>query len=201
MSLPASEWPPERVRAWTAALDALAAAGGAAVAATAQRDLMAGTADALADRFADWVIVDVAQAGHGSRSVAGRRAAPWLATAVAELPVTDCPLTASAMDQRTPLVQACIEDPADLGVLPDGRLVAEAIGAGSYAVSPITVCGRALGAITIVQERSRPPVTFLELSVLARIADLTAAAIERLDGGAAPDDGQDHGLDPPQNQA
>jgi GAF domain-containing protein len=163
---------------------------------------MDGTADALADRFADWVIVDVAQAGQGTRSLDGRRAAPWLATAVAELPVTGCPLTVSAMDQRTPLVQASVEYPGDLGVLPDGRLVTDALGAGSYAVSPITVFGRALGAITIVRERSRPPVTFLELNVLARIADLTAAAIERLDGSCtAPDDGQDHCLDPPQNRA
>jgi len=87
------------------------------------------------------------------------------------------------MDQCTPRIQASINDPAELGVLPDGQQVAEALRAGSYAVSPITVCGEPLGAITIVRDRSRPPVTFLELSVLAHIADLAGAAIERLEGG------------------
>jgi GAF domain-containing protein len=74
-------------------------------------------------------------------------------------------------------------DPAELGILPDGRRVASALGAGSYAVSPITAGGASLGAITVVRDRTRRPVTFLELSVLARIADLAAAAIERLSGG------------------
>lgn len=183
MNLPASEWPAERVRAWTTALDALASAGEAAVAATAEADLMAGTADALAGPFADWVIFDLVPGSHGARSVAGRRAQPGLASAVAGLPTSDCPLTVSAMDQRTPLVQAWIADPAELGVLPDGQRVVEALGAGSYAVSPITAGGAVLGAITIVRDKSRPPVTFLELSVLAHIADLAAAAIERLDAG------------------
>ncbi|HEX6930681.1 MAG TPA: hypothetical protein VF162_00955 [Streptosporangiaceae bacterium] len=50
-------------------------------------------------------------------------------------------------------------------------------------MSPITARGAVLGAITIVRDRSRPPVTFLELSVLAHIADLAAAAVERLGAG------------------
>jgi len=146
---------------------------------------MASTADALAGAFADWVIVDLAPAGHGSRSVAGRESRPELATAVAEVEVSDCPLTVCAMDQRTPLVQAEIADSDELGLLPDGQRVADALRAGSYAVSPITVCGRALGAITIVRDRSSPPVTFLELNVLAHVTDLAAAAIERLDRKSA----------------
>jgi GAF domain-containing protein len=180
MNLPAPDWPADRGRAWTTALDALAAAGGAAVAAIGQHDLMAGTANALTGPFADWVIVDLDAPGQESRSVAGRRSQPELASAVAELPAADCPLAASAMDQRTPLVQASIDDPAELGIFPDGQRVAEALGAGSCAVSPITVCGVPLGAITIVRDRRKPPVTFLELSVLGHIADLAAAAIERL---------------------
>lgn len=188
MKLPASEWPAERVRAWTTALDALAAAGEAAAAATAETDLMSGTADALAGQFADWVIVDLAAGGQrpggrGTRSVAGRWPQPELTAAVAMLPVSGCPLTLSAMRQRTPLVQASIADAAELGVLPDGQRVVDALGAGSYAVSPITAYGSVLGAITIVRGRFRPPVTFLELGVLAHVADLAAAAIERLDTG------------------
>jgi GAF domain-containing protein len=147
---------------------------------------MASTADALAGAFADWVIVDLAPAGRGSRSVACRDSLPDLATAVADVEISDCPLTVCAMDQCTPLVQAEIADSAELGVLPDGQRVADALSAGSYAVSPITVCGRALGAITIVRDRSSPPVTFLELNVLAHVTDLAAAAIERLDGKSAP---------------
>jgi GAF domain-containing protein len=181
MNLPAGYlWPAERVRAWTTALDAFAAAGGAAVAATGERDLQAGTADALTGRFADWVIVDLAPWGPGSRSVAGSRYDPGLAAAVAKLPVHSCPLIVSAMTQRTPLVQASMADPAELGILPDGRRVAEALGAGSYAVGPVSVDDVSIGAITIVRRRTELHVTFLELSVLAHIADLAAAAIERL---------------------
>ena len=187
MNLPAGYvWPAERVRAWTTALDAFAAAGGAAVAATAERDLQAGTADALTGRFADWVIVDLAPGGPGSRSVAGRRHEPDLAAAVANLPVHSCPLIASAMTQRTPLVQASMADPAELGILPDGRRVVEALGAGSYAVGLVSVDDESVGAITIVRRRTQPHVTFLELSVLAHVADLAAAAIERLNGPGRP---------------
>jgi len=191
MNLPAGYvWPAERVRAWTTALDAFAAAGGAAVAATAERDLQAGTADALTGRFADWVIVDLAPWGPGSRSVAGSRHEPDLAAAVAKLPVHSCPLIASAMTQRTPLVQASMADPAELGILPDGRRVVEALGAGSYAVGPVSVDDASVGAITIVRRRTEPHVTFVELSVLAHIADLAAAAIERLSGPGRPPAGR-----------
>jgi GAF domain-containing protein len=185
MNLPADVWPAERVRAWTTALDALAAAGGAAVAATAERDLLAATADALTGYFADWVIVDVSAWGQASRSVTGRRHEHELTSAVAELSVHGCPMIVSAMEQRTPLVQASMADPAELGILPDGRRVADAFGAGSYAVSPIMADESAIGAITIVRGKSQPHVTFFELNVLAHIADLTAAAIERLSGPAS----------------
>jgi GAF domain-containing protein len=184
MNLPANAWPAERVRAWTTALDALAAAGEAAVAATDERNLLEGTADALTGHFADWVIVDVS-ARRASRWVAGRGDEPLLAAAVAGLSVNGCPMIVSAMEQRTPLVRASIADPAELGVLPDGRRVADAFGAGSCAVSPIMAGESAVGSITIVRGDSQPRVTFLELNVLAHIADLTAAAIERLRGPAS----------------
>ena len=185
MNLPADVWPTERVRAWTTALDALAAAGEAAVAATAEQDLLAGTADALTRHFADWVIVDVSPGWQASRFVAGRRPEPELATAVAALSVQGCPVIVSSIARCTPLVQASMADPAELGVLQDGRRVADAFRAGSYAVSPITDGENAIGAITIVRSNSEPHVTFLELSVLSHIADLTAAAIERLGGPAS----------------
>jgi len=185
MNLPADLWPAERVRTWATALDALAAAGAAAVAATAERGLLAETADALTGRFADWVIVDVSRSGVASRSVASSRPDPELAAAVTELPVQGCPLISSAMEQRTPLVQASVADPAELGILPGGRRVADVFDAGSYAVSPIMADENAIGAITIVRGSSQRHVTFLELNVLAQIADLTARAIERLNGPAS----------------
>jgi GAF domain-containing protein len=183
MRLPSAHaGPSEQVRAWTTAFDAFAAAGGAAAAATAVHDLMAGTAHALAGLFADWVIVDLSASGRPSRSVAARNHQPELASSVARLPLADCPLIVSAMRRCTPLVQASMTDSAELGILPDGRRVADVLGAGSYAVSPITVGNAPVGAITVVRGRTQRPLTFLELSVLAHIADLAAAAIERLGG-------------------
>jgi len=182
MNLLADAWPAERVRAWTTALDALAAAGEAAVAATVERDLLERTADALTGPFADWVIVDVAAWQEASRWVAGRGDEARLAAAVAGLSADGCPVIVLAMEQRTPLVRASMTDPAELGLLPDGRRVADAFGAGSCAVSPIMAGESAIGSITIVRGETQPHVTFLELNVLAHIADLTAAAIERLRG-------------------
>ncbi len=156
------------------------------MAATARYDLLAGTAEALTGHFADWVIVDLAPWGPAARSVAGRRHDPELAAALAGLSVHSCPGIISAMSRRTPLVQAGRADPAELGVLPDGRSVVDALGAGSYAVSPVTVDDVAIGAITIVRGSSEPHVTFLELNVLARIADLAAAAIRRLHAARRP---------------
>jgi GAF domain-containing protein len=202
MNFPAAYlWPAERARAWTTALDAFAAAGVAAAAATAERDLLTATAQALAGHFADWVIVDFAPGGSASRAVAGRMREPGLATALAELPARSCPLIVSAMSQCTPLVQAALADPAELGVLPGGRRVADALGVGSYAVSPVTVGELAIGAITIVRGRLRPHVTFLELSVLAHITDLAASAIGRLHGTERLlDTGRRGGPDRPQEQ-
>src|SRR5260221_5057727 len=157
MSLPADVWPAERVRAWTTALDALAAAGAAAVAATAQRDLLAGTADALTGRFADWVIVDVSPLGPASRSVAGSRCEPELAAAVAELSVRGCPMIVSAMAQRTPLVRASMADPAELGILPGGQRGVDAFAAGSYDFRPSTCGARAFRAFTILPGRLLAP--------------------------------------------
>lgn len=181
MKLPASYvWPAARVRAWTAALDAFAAAGGVAVTAASERELRAGTAHALTGGFADWAIVDLPPWGQDARSVAASEQDPELTAALAALPAQGCPMIVSAMAQRTPLVAAALADPDELGVLADGRPVAQALAAGSCAVGPVTVDGAAGGAITIVRSRSHPEITFLELSVLAHIADLAAGAIRRL---------------------
>ena len=177
---PAYLWPADRVKAWTAALDAFAAAGAVAVAACSERELGTEIADALAGGFADWSIVDLSPWGPQARSVAASEPDPQVAAAVTALPAKNCPMIVSAMAQRTPLVQAALDDPADLGVLPDGRPLSAALGAGSCAVGPVTENGVARGAITIVRSRSRPNINFLELSVLAHIADLAAAAIVRL---------------------
>ncbi len=189
MNLPPSYvWPADRVRAWTAALDAFAAAGAVAVAASSERELAAGMAQALVGGFADWAIVDLAPWGPEARSVAGHD--PGLSAATLEplaaVPARSCPMIVSAMAQRTPLVQAAMADPAELGVLPDGRPVTEVLKAGSCAVGPVTADGVARGAITIVRSRSRPKITFLELSVLAHIADLAAGTISRLQAAARP---------------
>jgi GAF domain-containing protein len=191
MNLPQSYiWPADRVRAWTAAMDAFAAAGSIAVAAKNERELQTGTARALVGGFADWSFVDLSPSSAQSRSVAAAAERdPDTAAALATVQARSCPVIASAMDQRTPLVQAIMADPADLGALPDGRLVSAAVDAGSCAVAPVTVNGVARGAVTIVRSRSRPNITFMELSVLAHIADLAAGAIMRLQAAQRPANG------------
>ena len=179
-------WPSDRVRAAAAALDAFAAAGAVAVGASSERELGTETANALVGGFADWSIVDLSPWGEQARSVGATEPEPNVAAALMALPAGNCPMIACAMAQRTPLVQAALDDPADLGVLADGRPVSAALGAGSCAVSPVTVNGVARGAITIMRSRSHPNINFLELSVLAHIADLAAGAILRLQAERRP---------------
>jgi GAF domain-containing protein len=190
MNLPSAYvWPVQRVRAWTAALDAFAAAGEVAVAAESETELGTGIARSLIGEYADWAIVDLSAGGLPARSVVGPDAGPQAVAAAARLtalPAHACPMIASAMSQQTPLVRAAMTDRAELGVLPDGRPVSAVIEAGSCAVGPVTVDGVASGAITIVRSRSRPEVTFLELSVLAHIADLAGAAVARLQAAKPP---------------
>ena len=81
------------------------------------------------------------------------------------------------------IYEPCFPRKALRDVLRDVKAVADALGVGSYAVSPLTVGEAAIGAITIVRGRLRPHVTFLELSVLAHITDLAASAIGRLHAG------------------
>lgn len=190
MNLPSAYvWPMHRVRAWTAALDAFAAAGEVAVAAASEQELGTGIARSLIGEYADWAIVDLSAGGMAARSVAGPEVGPRTAAAVARLtalPAHACPMIASAMAQQTPLVRAELADSAEIGKLPDGRPASSVIEAGSCAVGPVTVNGVARGAITIVRSRSRSEVTFLELSVLAHIADLAGAAVARLEAAKPP---------------
>lgn len=196
MNLPPSYvWPADRVRVWTAAMDAFAAAGSVAVSAKNEESLRTGIARALVGTFADWSIVDLSPSGsEQSRSVAAAEPDRHTIPALTALAPRSCPVIASAMDQRTPLVQAVMADPADLGVLPDGRPVSVTLDASSCAVGPITLNGVARGAVTIVRSRCRPSITFLELSVLAHIADLAARAIMRLRETPRPDIGTRAGV-------
>jgi GAF domain-containing protein len=190
MNLPSAYvWPVHRVRAWAAALDAFAAAGEVAVAAPNEPELGSGIARSLIGEYADWAIVDLSPDGRAARAVAGPETGPRAAAAVARLaalPAHACPMIASAMNQQTPLVQAALAGSAELGQLTDGQSVSSLLDAGSCAVGPVAVNGVARGAITIVRSRSRPDITFLELSVLAHIADLAGAAVARLQAAKPP---------------
>ncbi len=181
MNIPAGQaWLPKRARAWAESFDAFAAAGRAAAAAATRADLLSGIATALRGYFADWDIVDLSLRGQASRSVASGSGEAGLAAALEHLPPSCSPPIASAMRRRTPVVQPLVTDQAELGVLPDGRGVVAALGAGSYAVGPIVSGRRALGAITIIRDEGRAPVSFLELAVLAHVGELTEGALKRM---------------------
>ncbi|MBV9383235.1 MAG: hypothetical protein JOY82_10535 [Streptosporangiaceae bacterium] len=159
----------------------LAAAGRAAAAAVTEPGLLQSLADSLADQFADWAIVDVVCDGQPRRAVASHLAAPLLSRELASARAQECPLVQDAITRNTPAVMASLDDPRLLGALPDGRPVADALHAHSAAVGPISADGSACcGAITIVRGPERPYVGFGELQALSRVADLAAAAMNRL---------------------
>lgn len=177
--------PGDALTAWTVAMDALAGAGRVAGAATAERSLQDETAQVLTAGFADWAFVDLLAGEPDGRSVAASRPDRQLAAALARMSVRDCPLAMAAISRRTPVIRASVSEAADLGVLPDGRRVLDALRARSYAVGPIIGAGQALGAISIVRCAAKPCVSFRDLGILSQIADLVSAASQRMRWRAA----------------
>jgi GAF domain-containing protein len=174
--------------AWAVGLDTLAKASSVAVTATDERGLRTGLAHALTGPFADWAFVDVLGAGGAWRAVAARQPDPGLAGQLLRIRLETCPLIWSAIQRRTPVVCAPIDEATMLGELPSGGPVADGLGARSAAVGPIVAATGVCGAITVVRCGPQPPLGFRELGILSQIGELTGAASDRLHG---------HGGQPP----
>src|SRR5215472_13201868 len=170
------------VAAWAVGLDTLARASSVAVTATDERGLRTGLAQAIAGPFADWVFVDVLDAGEAWRAVAARYPDPGLAGQLLGIRLETCPLIWSAIQRRTPVVCAPIDEATGLGELPGGGPVADGLDARSAAVGPIVAAGGVCGAITVVRCGPRAPLGFRELGILSQIGELTGAAADRLRG-------------------
>ena len=189
---PGAPDPTAPVAAWAVGLDTLARASSVAVTATDERGLRTGLAHAITGPFADWVFVDVLGVGGVCRAVAARYPDPGLADQLRGIRLETCPLIWSAIQRRTPVVCAPIDEAAVLGLLPGGGPVADGLDAGSAAVGPIMAAAGVCGAITVVRCGARPPLGFRELGILSQIGELTGAAADRLRGHGAsrlPDDG------------
>ncbi|HEY5985490.1 MAG TPA: hypothetical protein VIV12_03760, partial [Streptosporangiaceae bacterium] len=143
-------------------------------------ELQERTADAIAGPFADWAMVDLFGESQPRSVAAARPADLVLVDSLRALSPATCPVISSAIRRGTPVVHASIDDVTLLGTLPGGTPVAWAIDAGSVAVGPIVAPGGSGGAITIVRCADRPYLGFRELAVLTQIAELTAAAADRL---------------------
>lgn len=168
--------------AWAVGLDTLARASSVAVTATDERGLRMGLAQAIAGPFADWVFVDVLDAGGSWRAVAARHPDPGLAGQLLGIRLETCPLIWSAIQRRTPVVCVPIDEAAGLGELPGGDPVADGLDARSAAVGPIVAADGVCGAITVVRCGTQAPLGFRELGILSQIGELTGAAADRLRG-------------------
>ena len=165
---------------WTLAVETMAKAAAVAAAATREEDLRQGTAAALCGSFADWVFVGLIGRDAPQRAVAGCGADPALSGLLAGMPLGAAPLIRSAIQRRTPVIEAPVGNQWLLGSLPGGDPVAGAVGAHSAAAGPIVADGDACGAITIVRSAARPYVRFVELGFLSYIAELAGIAAKRL---------------------
>ena len=168
--------------AWAVGLDTLARASSVAVTVADERGLRTGLAQAIAGPFADWVFVDVLDAGGAWRAVAARHPDPGLAGQLLGIRLETCPLIWSAIQRRTPVVCVPIDEAAGLGELPGGDPVAEGLDARSAAVGPIVAADGVCGAITVVRCGPQAPLGFRELGILSQIGELTGAAAGRLRG-------------------
>ena len=185
---PGAPDPAVPVAAWAVGLDTLARASSVAVTATDERGLRTGLAHAITGPFADWVFVDVLGSSGAWRAVAARHPDPSLAWQLLRIRLETCPLIWSAIQRRTPVVCAPIDEAAALGELPGGGPVADGLDARSAAVGPIVAAAGVCGAITIVRCGPHPPLGFRELGILSQIGELTGAAADRVRG---------HGGEPP----
>jgi GAF domain-containing protein len=179
---PGAPDPTAPVAAWAVGLDTLARASSVAVTATDERGLRTGLAQAIAGPFADWVFVDVLDAGGAWRAVAARYPDPGLAGQLLGIPLETCPLIWSAIQRRTPVVCVPIDEATGLGELPGGGPVAKGLDARSAAVGPIVAAGGVCGAITVVRCGTQTPLGFRELGILSQIGELTGAAADRVRG-------------------
>jgi hypothetical protein len=167
--------------AWTVGMDTLVRASAVAAAATDQAELQERTAQAIAGPFADWAVVDLFGQPQVRSVAAVQTTDPALVVSLRALAPASCPVIRSAIRRGTPVVHASIDDTMILGAFPGGTSVADALDAGSVAVGPILAPGGGTcGAITVVRCADRPYLGFRELGVLSQIAELTAAAAERL---------------------
>jgi GAF domain-containing protein len=179
---PGAPDPTAPAAAWAVGLDTLARASSVAVTATDERGLRTGLAYAITGPFADWVFVDVLGAAGAWRAVAARHPDPALAGELLGIPLETCPLIWSAIQRRTPVVCAPIDEATVLGELPSGGPVADGLDARSAAVGPIVAAVGVCGAITVVRCGTQPPLGFRELGILSQIGELTGAAADRLRG-------------------
>ena len=168
--------------AWAVGLDTLARASAVAVTATDERRLRTDLAHAITGPFADWVFVNVLDAGGAWRAVAARHPSFGLTGQLRGIRLETCPLIWSAIQRRTPEVCAPIGEAAALGELPAGEPVAAALDARSAAVGPIVAAGGVCGAITVVRCGEHPRLGFRELGIVAQIGELAGAAADRLRG-------------------
>ena len=160
----------------------MASASSVAVTATDERGLRTGLAHAITGPFADWVFVDVLGAAGAWRAVAARHPDPGLAGELLRIRLETCPLIWSAIQRRTPVVCAPIDEATVLGELPSGGPVADGLDARSAAVGPIVAAAGVCGAITVVRCGTQPALGFRELGILSQIGELTGAAADRLRG-------------------
>jgi hypothetical protein len=172
--------PVGHMAAWTVGMDTLVKASAVAAAAINQAELQERTAHAIAGPFADWAMVDLFGDWPGRSVAAAQHTDPVLVDSLRTLSPANCPVISSAIRRGTPVVHASIEDAMLLGALPGGTPVTRALDAGSVAVGPILAPGGSCGAITVVRCASRPYLGFRELGLLTQIAELTAAAADRL---------------------
>jgi len=179
---PGAPDPTAPAAAWAVGLDTLARASSVAVTATDERGLRTGLAHAITGPFADWVFVDVLGAGGAWRAVAARHPDPGRAGQLLRIRLETCPLIWSAIQRRTPVVCAPIDEATVLGELPSGGPVADGLDARSAAVGPIVAATGVCGAITVVRCGTQPPLGFRELGILSQIGELTGAATDRLRG-------------------
>ncbi|UGY94391.1 PAS domain-containing protein [Streptomyces gobiensis] len=153
--------------------------------------ISAKTAQAVADsvgtvlhnRFADWVIIDLAlPGGELERTAVFASSATVVRTAVAKQSPDECPLVVDAVQHGMEALQVRPEDPEALGRDASGSAVLARAEVSSLLCVPLRtgLGGPPLGALTLLRSGGRLAFALAEAGVIDRIARHIALALHRL---------------------
>lgn len=166
----------------TELLDLLDDTAAALLSATSRQTVADSVGSTLHERFADWVIIDLALPEGTLERAAVYGTATALRTAIVKQKPEECPLVVDAVRHDMEALQVRPEDPEALGRDSTGAPVLPNAEVSSLLCVPLRTApaAEALGALTLLRSGGRQAFALAEAGVADRMARHIALALRRL---------------------